>query len=88
MVSACRGKGKKSAWQTWDVFDEVMETFSKLSHFPTEGTDTDLKTVERFVVLMYVRSSAATGVDEARLQHMFARKQRPHYSILPIDRNK
>ena len=31
---------------------------------------------------MYDRSSAATGVDEARL-HMFARKQRPHDSILP-----
>ena len=83
VVSGGRGKGKKSAWQTWDVFDEVMETFSKLSHFPTEVTDADLKTVERFVVLMYIRSSAATGVDEARLQHMLARNQRPHDSILP-----
>ena len=76
VVSALRGKGKKSAWQTWDVFDEVMETFSNLCKFPTEVTDTDLKTLERFVVLMYDRSSAATGVDEARL-HMFAHKQRP-----------
>ena len=67
VVSACRGKGKKSAWHTWDVFDEVMEIFSKLSHFPTEVTDTDVKTLQRFVVLMYDRSSAATGVDEARL---------------------
>ena len=33
---------------------------------------------ERFVVLMYDRSSSATGVGEARL-HMFARQQR-HYS--------
>ncbi len=82
MVSAFRGKGKKSAWQTRDVFDEVTETFSTLSHFPTEVTDTDLKTLERFVVLMYDRSSAATGVDEARL-HMFARKQRPYDSIPP-----
>ena len=31
---------------------------------------------------MYDRSSAATGVDEARL-HMFARKQRPYDSIPP-----
>ena len=44
VASACRGKGEKSAWQTLGVFDEVMETFSKLSHFPTEVTDTDLKT--------------------------------------------
>ena len=82
VVSAFRGKGKKSAWQTWDVFDEVTENFSNLSKFPTEVTDTDLKTLERFVVLMYDRSSAATGVDEARL-HMFARKQRPYDSIPP-----
>ena len=31
---------------------------------------------------MYDRSSAATGVDGARL-HMFARKQRPYNSIPP-----
>ena len=77
VVTTFRGKGKKSAWQTWDVFDEVTETFSKLSQFPTEVTYTDLNTLERFIVLMYDRSSAATGVDEARL-HMCARKQRPY----------
>ena len=82
VVSAFRGKGKKSAWQNWDVFDEVTETFSNLNQFPTEVTDTDLKALERFVVLMYDRSSSATGVDEARL-HMFARKQRPYDSIPP-----
>ena len=82
VVSAFRRKGKKSAWQTWDVFDEVTATFTNLSQFPTEVTDTDMKTLERFVVLMYDRSSAATGVDQARL-HMFARKQRPYDSITP-----
>ena len=45
MVSAFRGMGDKSAWQTWDVSDEVTETFSNLSQFPTEVTDTDLKTL-------------------------------------------
>ena len=61
---------------------EVTETFSNLSQFPIEVTYTDLKTLDRFVVLMYDRSSAATGVDEARL-HMFARKQQPYDSIPP-----
>ena len=41
-----------------------------------------MKTLDRFVVFVYDRSSAATGVDEARL-HMFARKQRPYDSIPP-----
>ena len=82
MVWAFRGKGKKAALQTWDVFDVVTETFSNLSQFPTEVTDTDMKILERFVFLMYDRSSVATGVDEERL-HMFARKQRPYDSIPP-----
>ena len=82
VVCAFRGKGEKSAWQTWDVFDVVTETFSNLSQFPTEVTYTDLKTLERFVFLMYDRSSAVTGMDEARL-YMFARKQRPYVSIPP-----
>ena len=53
MVSAFRGKEKKSAWQTWVVFDEVTETSRNLSQFTTEVTDTDLNTLERFVILMY-----------------------------------
>ena len=80
MVSAFRGKGKKSAWQTWDVFNEVTETFSNISQFPTEVTDTDLKTLERFVVFMYDQSSAANCVDQARL-HMFAASRDP---IIPF----
>ena len=67
VVSAFHGKGKKSVWLTWDVCDEVSETFTKLSHCPTEVSDDDLQKLEKFVVHMHDRSSAATGVDEARL---------------------
>ena len=77
-----RGKVKKSAWQTWNVFDDVSETFTNLSQHPTLVCDLDLQTLERFVVLMYDRSSAATSVDEARLD-LFARKQMPYNSIPP-----
>ena len=82
VVSAFRGKGKKSAWQTWNVFDDITETFANLSQYPTLIRDIDMKKLERFVVLMYDRSSAATGVDEARLD-LFARKQRAYNSIPP-----
>ncbi len=82
VVSAFYGKGKKSAWQTWNIFNEVSETFIKLSQQPTSVSDLDLQQLERFVVLMYDRSSAATGVDEARLE-LFARKQRSYNSIPP-----
>ncbi|KAJ8377440.1 hypothetical protein AAFF_G00259980 [Aldrovandia affinis] len=34
VISAFRGKGKKSAWQTCDVCDEASGVFSKLSQYP------------------------------------------------------
>ena len=82
VVSAFRGKGKKTAWLTWNICDEVSETFINLSQHPTSISDLDLHRLERFVVLMYDRSSAATNMDEARLD-LFARKQRPYNSIPP-----
>ena len=80
-VSAFYGKGKKSAWQTWDVCGEVSSIFSKLSQYPLVADDEDQKTVEKFVVMMYDRSSTAEGVDQARLD-MFAQKQRS-YEVIP-----
>ena len=55
-VSAFGGKGKKSAWQTWNVCDEASSVFTKLSHYPPVVDDEDLKTLEKFVVMMYDRS--------------------------------
>lgn len=81
-ISAFRGKGKKWAWQTWNVFPEVDKTFVKLSQYPLAVEDEDIKVLERFVVLMYDRSSSSTNVNEARLD-LFARKQRTYESIPP-----
>lgn len=77
VVSAFRGKGRKSAWQTWEVFDEVSSTFTKLSQIPLALDDSDLRMLEKFVVTMYDRSSTSTTVDDARLD-LFARKQAIH----------
>ena len=82
VVSAFRGRGKKTAWQTWGVCDEVSAVFNKLSQYPLSVQDIDMKVLEQFVVMMYDRSSTADGVDSARLE-MFARKQRPYEAIPP-----
>ena len=81
-VSAFRGKGKKSAWQTWDVCPEVSGVFGKLSCYPAAVHNDDIKVLEKFVVAMYDRSSSAEAVNDARLE-MFARKQRPYDAIPP-----
>ena len=40
-VSAFRGKGKTSAWQTWDVCPEASDVFTKLSCYPTDVEEDD-----------------------------------------------
>ena len=58
-------KGKKSAWQTWNMCSEVTSVFSQLSQYPLTIGDDELQMSEKFVVTMYDRSSMATCVDDA-----------------------
>ena len=81
VVSAFNGKGKKTAWQTWNVCDEASVIFTKLSQCPSKIEESDLEILEKFVVLMYDRSSSVASVNEARLA-LFARKQRS-YDLIP-----
>lgn len=80
--SAFRNKGKKTAWQTWDIFPEATAVFSKLSHLPPTIEEDEMRILERFVILMYDRSSTVDSVDDARLD-LFARKLRPYEAIPP-----
>ena len=82
VVSSFRGKGKRTAWETWNIFTEIAETFALLSNVPASVTDADMANLEKFVILMYDRSSSACTVDEARLD-LFARKDRSYNSIPP-----
>ena len=82
VVSAFRGKGKKSAWQTWNVCNDASGVFSKLSKYPPTVGDEDIENLEKFVIAMYDRSSIAKCVDDARLE-LFARKQKSYQSIPP-----
>ena len=82
VVSAFRGKAKKTAWQTWDVCPEVSNAFAKLSQYPPVIEVEDQALLEKFVIAMYDRSSTTEAVDEARLD-LFARKQRSYDAIPP-----
>jgi hypothetical protein len=82
VVSAFRGKAKKSEWQTWGVCPEASAVFTKLSQYPPTVEDSDIKVLEKCVVTMYDRSSPTTTIDDTRLD-MFTRKQRPYEAIPP-----
>ena len=49
--------GKKTAWNTWETYLEVTRTFVELASGPSYITDETLATIERFIVLMYDRTS-------------------------------
>jgi len=81
-VSAFGGRGKKTAWDTWTALPEVTEAFEELSRVPGAVSELSMSLVERFVVLMYDRTSDTMEVNEARKQ-LFTQKSRTLENIPP-----
>ena len=78
-VSAFAGRGKKTAWDTWKSFPEVTDALQELLAMPSEVTRSQ---IERFVVLMYDRTSECMEVNDAR-KHLFSQKSRTLENIPP-----
>ena len=60
-VSCFGGRGKTTAWETWkasDEFTDMTATFGALPNLPNAS--------DRFVVLLYDRTSSQEHVNEAR----------------------
>ena len=75
-TSAFTSKEKKMAWDTWCNFNDITEVFKQLSENPTfVALQNATPLLERFVVLMYDRTSSCTRVNEAR-KDLFTRKGR------------
>lgn len=81
-VSAFAWHGKKTAWDVWASFPEVSKTFAYLSAMPDEVSPAELKTVERFVILLYDRTSDCVDVNSAR-KNQFTKKGRSIDRIPP-----
>ena len=81
-VSAFSGRGKKTAWATWKAFPEVTDAFIELECMPSEVSEESMALLERFVVLMYDRTSDIMEVNEARKQ-LFAHKAERLRTSLP-----
>ena len=65
-VSAFAGRGKKTAWQALKSFPDVIGAFSELLCMPNEISEKSLLILlERYVVLMYDRTSKTTNVNDA-----------------------
>ena len=81
-TSPFNGIGKRTAWDTWNAFEDVTPAFEELSNLPQEISSTVLSIIECFVVLMYRRTSCITDVNTARI-HLFSFGNRQTENIPP-----
>lgn len=67
------GHGKKGAWATWKVLPQLTEALLALTKAPNEIPPNAFHSIERFVILLYDRTSTCTNVNIAR-RNILARK--------------
>lgn len=76
-------EGKTTARDTWNNYTDATSAFKTLSNKPTQlDVENAMPALERFVVLLYDRTSTCAEVDEAR-GDLFTRKGRAIISIPP-----
>ena len=73
-VSSFAGRGKKTAWDTWMTFSDVTRAFCAMATSP-HAVDEWMELLERYVVLLYDRTSSQTSVNQARME-LFTHKGR------------
>ena len=71
--SAFVGHGKKTAWVAWNSLPELTDALLRLACAPTEIPEHSMQAIERFVILMYDRTSTCTDVNKAR-KKLFAKR--------------
>ena len=83
-TSSFFGKGKKSFYDTWKNFPEIMPEFTKLSSIsnPTQISEADVQDLEQFVVSLYSRTVNANKIYTAR-RTLFAQGNRTVENIPP-----
>ena len=71
-MSSFKTIGKKTACERWQSFDDVTEAFLAMSRGPEDIDETTRELLERFVVLMYDKTSPLTSVNLLR-KELFTR---------------
>ena len=81
-TSSFAGRGKKTAWNTWRVFPDVTQAFQCLLLMEDDINQSTMSLLERFVVLIYNRTSDLVSVNDAR-RWLFTQKARLLENIPP-----
>ena len=85
-VSSFYGIGKKTAWNLLKTMPDMFTLFAKLSTTPDTISSDQMQQLERYVVLLYQRTSTLSSVNSAR-KHMFTQNRKmdnipPSYAAL------
>ena len=82
-VSSFGGRDNRTAWDTWKAYEDVTPVFCALAACPSsEAIEKWLQPPERFVVLLYDRTSSQEYVNEAR-KELFTQKGRAIDALPP-----
>ena len=65
-VSFFNGKGKRSAWEAWELYASVTDAFSELCERPDSVNENVLHVIERFIIIMYCKTCSSDSVNAAR----------------------
>ena len=83
VTSSFSGKGKRTAWSTWNTFNDATAALGTLAATPTsEDILRVLPVIERLIVIMYDRGSPESSVNTAS-QVLFTQKGREIENIPP-----
>ena len=66
------GRGKRKAWAVWTALTELTQVLIDLTTAPAQVDEDATQTIERFVILLYDRTSTSTDVNKACCK-LFAR---------------
>jgi len=83
-TSSFAGRGKKTAFQLWKALPEITPVFAHYMASPNEFDETKMAPFEKFVILLYDKTSSEVSVDLAR-KYMFTAKGRPIDAIPPTE---
>ena len=80
-VSFFGGRGKRTTLDTWRSYNDITSIFVSLANTP-ESVESSVTSLERFVILLYDRTSSLEDINQAR-KHLFAQKGRSIENIPP-----
>ena len=81
-VSYFGGRGKKTAWDVWKVYPQLTIELNTLITSPECITERSKDVIERFVVLLYDRTSGKQRVNDLRCE-LFTKRSRTIDNIPP-----